>query len=88
MPAAGTTRFAVLSSLVLLGTGTLALANTFVIGDETYGTSAIEITFSWDGNVNDAPTTFEWSVVVQFESSFSCRDRHFSFFQKADDFLD
>lgn len=27
-------------------------------------------------------------VVVQFESSFSSRDRHFSFFEQADDFLD
>ena len=39
-----------------------ATADNFIVGDETYGTSAIEIAFSWDGNVNDAPTNFEWST--------------------------
>ena len=34
----------------------------YEVGDATYGASAIEITFSWDGNINDAPTNFDWST--------------------------
>lgn len=37
-------------------------ATIYEVGDSTYGASAIEITFSWDGNVNDAPTNFDWST--------------------------
>jgi hypothetical protein len=37
-------------------------ASIYEVGDATYGASAIEITFSWDGNINDAPTNFDWST--------------------------
>jgi hypothetical protein len=34
----------------------------YEVVDATYGPSAIKITFSWDGNANDAPTDFTWST--------------------------
>jgi hypothetical protein len=37
-------------------------ATIYEVGDATYGASAIEITFSWDGNISDAPTNFDWST--------------------------
>lgn len=40
-----------------------ALATTtYTLGDATYGTAAIDITFSWSGNVSDSLTNFEWST--------------------------
>ena len=48
--------------LVLFGGSVPAQADIYQVGDATYGTSAIDITFSWDGNVNDPLTNFVWST--------------------------
>jgi hypothetical protein len=44
--------------IVLLGVSVQAQADIYQVGDATYGTSAIDITFSWDGNVNGPLTNF------------------------------
>jgi hypothetical protein len=48
--------------LVLFGVSVPARADIYQGGDATYGISAIDITFSWDGNVNDPLTNFVWST--------------------------
>jgi len=52
---------AVFAFTVLFGVSA-AQADIYQVGDATYGTSAIDITFSWDGNVSDPLTNFEWST--------------------------
>ncbi|MGA7236394.1 MAG: PEP-CTERM sorting domain-containing protein [Bryobacteraceae bacterium] len=52
-----------LAFVVLFGVSVPAQADIIhQVGDATYGTSAIDITFSWDGNVNDPLTNFIWST--------------------------
>jgi len=54
--------FGIFGLLVLFGALAPARAELYQTGDATYGPSAIDITFSWDGNVSDPLTNFEWST--------------------------
>jgi hypothetical protein len=56
--------------LVLFGGSVPALADIYQIGDATYGTSAIDITFYWDGNTNDPLTNFVWSTPLSNSAIF------------------
>jgi hypothetical protein len=59
------TRYSAVLAVALFFVGVVPSARAdliYQVADATYGTSAINITFSWDGNVNDPLTNFVWST--------------------------
>jgi len=58
------------SALLLPGTMSRGEVMQYRLGDTTYGTSAIEITFLWDGNLDHYLTDFAWKTPFYSSSTY------------------